>query len=137
MQGFKSIDACCENFNALNYKDIVSHYGTKNTASTFVSDRIDAPVEKKNYHDDVLIAVNAGDCAVGGSGDSLLFLFLFFFLTLIFLLGGLIALIRTGVALSFFSVGHHVDEALQRWAEFSLLIFFEAIVEGFVDHDTQ
>ena len=83
------------------------------------------------YGDDVSIAANAADWVGCGSGERLLFL-----PTLVFLLRGFIALIRTGVALGFNRVGHHVDQALKRRAEFPLFIFFEAIVQSFVDHDT-
>lgn len=87
------------------------------------------------YHDDVSIAANLADWADGASGDGLLFLL--FFLTLVLFLCGFVALVGTGVALCFLGVGHHVDQALEWRAQFPLLVFFQAIVQSFVDHDTQ
>lgn len=83
------------------------------------------------YQDNISIAANAADCARGGGRELLLLL------TLILLLSGLVAFVRTGVTLGLFIVGHHVNETLKRWAEFTLLVFFEAIVQSFVDHDAQ
>lgn len=89
---------------------------------------------RKPYHDHVPIAADAADGAGGRRGDEILFLLA---LLLFLLLRGLVALIGTGVALRFLRVGHQVDEALERRAQLPLLVFFEAVVESFVDHDAQ
>lgn len=87
------------------------------------------------YHDHVPIAADAADWVGGRRGDEILFLLAL--LLFLLLLRGLVALIGTGVALRFLRVGHQVDEALERWAQLPLLVFFEAVVQSFVDHDTQ
>lgn len=85
-----------------------------------------------SYRDDVPVAADAADRVAGGGGYRFLFLF-----TLILLLRGLVAFIGAGVALGIFSVCHQVYQALQRRAQFPLFIFFEAVIQSFVDHDTQ
>lgn len=82
------------------------------------------------YRDDVPVAADAADRV--GDGDGFLFL-----LALVLLLRGLVAFIRAGVALRVFGICHQVYQALQRRAEFPLFIFFEAVIQSFVDHDPQ
>lgn len=84
------------------------------------------------YRDDVPVAADAADRVPGGGGHRFLFLF-----TLILLLRGLVAFIGAGVALGVFGVRHQVYQALQRRAQFPLFIFFEAVIQSFVDHDPQ
>lgn len=85
------------------------------------------------YRDDVPVAADAADRVGGRSKDRLLFLLAILFL----LLRGLVAFVGAGVTLGVAGVGHHVYEALQRRAEFPLFVFFEAIIQSFVDHDSQ
>lgn len=85
------------------------------------------------YRDDVPVAADAADRVGGGGEVGLLFLLALVLL----LLCGLIAFIGAGVALGVFGVGHQVYQALQRRAEFPLFIFFEAVIQSFVDHDPQ
>lgn len=84
------------------------------------------------YQDNIFIAAYAADSTDGGGSYKLLLLL---FLALVLLLGGLIALVGTGVALGFFVVGHHVDQPLQRRAELTFLVLLEAVVQSFIDHN--
>lgn len=84
------------------------------------------------YRDDVPVAADAADRVASGGGQRFLFLF-----ALILLLRGLVAFIGAGVALGVFGVCHQVYQVLQGRAQFSLFIFFQAVIQSFVDHDTQ
>lgn len=52
-------------------------------------------------------------------------------------LSGSIAFIGAGVALWVAHIGHEVDELLERWAQLSLLVLFQAVIQSLIDHDAQ
>lgn len=55
---------------------------------------------------------------------------------LLFLSGG-VAFIKAGVALCVAHIGHEVDELLERRAQLSLLVLFQAVIQSLIDHDAQ
>lgn len=92
---------------------------------------------------DVSVASDAAHRVGGWREDKVLLLFLLLLaplplpILLLLFLGGLVALVGTGVALRLLRVGHHVDEALQRRTQLPLLVLLQAEVQRFVDHHPQ